>query len=323
MKKIVLFLLVFFSYSVNAQMVPSFLGVYDKKLNPNATGTVTFTNCSKTGINGPSQSDCNTSYSGTSLEGDVTLSSGIQLWTAPTTATYTIEVWGAKGGGDTYPCNYHGLGGTDCHGVNGARMKGTFSLNQGDILRIAIGQMGESYVSGNNGGGGGGGGTFVAKGSDHSGATALIIAGGGGGGHYYTNSIPKVGQTTESGLGNATTWSSGQTEYGSGGGGSWSSDGENGSYGTLGGKGWPNLLVGGIHATSANAHWAKGDGGFGGGGGGSWAGGPGGGYNGGPKVKSYGNPTPGGSGGGSYNSGSNQDNTAGACDSHGKVIITW
>ena len=58
----------------------------------------------------------------------------------------------------------------DCfEGLNRA----TFSLNQGDILRIAIGQMGESYVSGNNGGGGGG--TFVAKGSDHSGATALII----------------------------------------------------------------------------------------------------------------------------------------------------
>ena len=31
MRKIALFLLVFFSYSVNAQMVPSFLGVYDKK----------------------------------------------------------------------------------------------------------------------------------------------------------------------------------------------------------------------------------------------------------------------------------------------------
>ena len=31
MRKIVLFLLVFLSYSVNAQMVPSFLGVYDGK----------------------------------------------------------------------------------------------------------------------------------------------------------------------------------------------------------------------------------------------------------------------------------------------------
>jgi hypothetical protein len=35
MKKTVLFLLMFFSYSVNAQMVPSFLGVYDKKSSVN------------------------------------------------------------------------------------------------------------------------------------------------------------------------------------------------------------------------------------------------------------------------------------------------
>jgi hypothetical protein len=78
MKKRILFLLMFFSYSLNAQMVPSFLGVYDKKLDPDATGTVTFTNCGASEESGPSQSDCNTSYSGTSLEGDVTLSSGIQ-----------------------------------------------------------------------------------------------------------------------------------------------------------------------------------------------------------------------------------------------------
>ena len=77
MRKIVLFLLVFFSYSVNAQMVPSFLGVYDKKPDPDATGTVTITNCGASEESGPSQSNCNTSYSGTSLEGDVTLSSGI------------------------------------------------------------------------------------------------------------------------------------------------------------------------------------------------------------------------------------------------------
>jgi len=38
MKKIILFLLLLFSYSVNAQIIPSFQGVYDKKTN--ATGTV-------------------------------------------------------------------------------------------------------------------------------------------------------------------------------------------------------------------------------------------------------------------------------------------
>ena len=320
MKKIVLFLLVFFSYSVNAQIVPSFLGVYDKK-NPNSTGTVTFTNCSSTGKSGPSQSDCNTSYSGTSLEGDVTLSSGIQLWTVPTTATYTIEVWGAKGGYEG-GCHSNGVGSSNCHGANGARMKGEFNLTSGDILRIAVGQRGESYIlSSTQGGGGGAGGSFVAKGNDHSSATKLIIAGGGGGGHYYSGSNPIPGQITEAGLGNSSTGSG----YGAAGGGSWSSDGADGTYNSKGGKGWANLLVGGDRTPdgSSNSHWSRGDGGFGGGGGGSWAAGPGGGYNGGPLVTSYGNLTPGGSGGGSYNGGANQDNSIGVGDSNGKVIITW
>jgi hypothetical protein len=310
MKKRVLFLLVFFSYSVNAQMVPSFLGVYDKK-NPNGTGTVTFTNCSSAGKDGPSQSDCNTSYSGTTLDGDVTVTSGIQLWTVPANGSYTIEVWGAKGGSPSQECV--SLSGTTCRGANGARMKGTFSLNQGETLRIGIGQMGESYLRG----GGGGGGTFVAKGSDHSGATALIIAGGGGGGHYFAETVPKQGQTTEQGASNPSTGNG----YLSGAGGSWASDGANGTHSSTGGKGWANFLVGGNKTYVSG--WSYGDGGFGGGGGGCWPGGNGGGYNGGAQVLSYGNETPGGSGGGSYNAGSNQDNTAGAWDSHGKVIITW
>lgn len=321
MLRILIFLM--FTCVGHSQILPSQQAVhYKKDSGAPSSGSRTFTNCSSTGINGPSQSDCNTAYTSTDLNGEVTVNNGIQEWTVPYTDTYVIEVWGAKGG-YAGSCDNGQIGGTACRGVNGARMKGTFSLTKGEIIRIAVGQMGESYVNGVKGGGGGGGGTFVAKGSNHSGATALIVAGGGGGGHYYAGSTPKEGQTSESGLGNASTWSSGQNEYGSGGGGSWGSDGENGTYGTLGGKGWANLLVGGTHCTGGHSHWARGDGGFGGGGGGSWAGGPAGGYNGGPKVKSYGNPTPGGGGGGSYNSGSSQDNSAGAGDDHGKVIISW
>ena len=187
MNKNILFLLVFFSYSVNAQMVPSFLGVYDKK-NPNSTGTVTFTNCSLTGKNGPSQSDCNTSYSGTSLEGDVTLSSGIQLWTVPTTATYTIEVWGAKGGYEG-GCHSNGVGSSNCHGANGARMKGEFNLTSGDILRIAVGQRGESYILSSTQGGGGGGSWAAGPGGGYNGGPLVtsygnLTPGGSGGGSY-------------------------------------------------------------------------------------------------------------------------------------------
>jgi hypothetical protein len=319
MSRFLLIIIYFLSISTYAQILPSYQATHVKK-HASSSGTVTFANCSSSGINGPSQSDCNTAYSGTTLDGDVTVTSGIQLWTVPSNGTYTIEVWGAKGGYDgSCSSSFGGIGGTACRGLNGARMKGSFSLNQGDILRIAVGQMGEDYQSGSSGGGGGGGGTFVAKGSNHSSATALIISGGGGGGHYGAETTPKQGQTSESALSNVTTGNS----YNSGAGGSWSSDGANGNYGTLGGKGWANLLIGGIHATSGGTHWSKGDGGFGGGGGGCWPGGNGGGYNGAPSINSYGNDTPGGGGGGSYNSGSNQDNSIGAGDSHGKVTITW
>ncbi|MDP6415501.1 MAG: fibronectin type III domain-containing protein, partial [Gammaproteobacteria bacterium] len=61
-------------------------------------GTLTFTNCGQTGYTGPSQSQVNSTYAGTSLEGQVTVSSGIQEWTAPYSGNYTIEVWGAEGG---------------------------------------------------------------------------------------------------------------------------------------------------------------------------------------------------------------------------------
>ena len=331
MKNLIILIFLIFSYPGFSQILPSMHGVHDKKGlgGGSGSGTRNFTNCSKTGREGPSQSDCNTAYASDDLNGEVTVTNGIQEWTVPTTGSYVIEVWGARGGGIGYTCSYSSdvsIGSTGCLGANGARMKGTFNLTQGDILRIAVGQMGEDY---SNRGGGGGGGSFVAKGVNHAGATPLIIAGGGGGGHYVTKRAVIPGQITESALANTSNWSSG-TNYGPGGGGSWSGDGADGTVDATssysdpgGGKGWGNYLVGGVHA-GGNPHWALGDGGFGGGGGGSWGGGPGGGYNGGPAVAANGlGDTSGGSGAGSYNSGSSQDNTAGAWNSHGKVTVTW
>ncbi len=96
----------------------------------------------------------------------MTLSSGIQQWTVPYSGDYTIEALGAAGGYDTFSAQYRG---------RGVRMIGTFSLYQGEIIQILVGQEGginsKSYSSG------GGGGTFVVRGS----STSLIIAGGGGG----------------------------------------------------------------------------------------------------------------------------------------------
>ena len=89
----------------------------------------------------------------------VTSSDGIQLFTIPSTGTYTIEVWGAQGGE-----NSEGYG---------ARMKGDFHLSSGTVLKILIGQRGsrDRYAMS------GGGGTFIATSNN----IPLIIAGGGGG----------------------------------------------------------------------------------------------------------------------------------------------
>ncbi|MDC0309358.1 glycine rich domain-containing protein, partial [bacterium] len=116
----------------------------------------------------------NSTYaSGNTLHGAVTINTqGIQEWTVPVTGTYTIEVWGAAGGGN----NSRTIGG------KGARMKGTFSLTVGDVLKILVGQKGPNTTDSYNAGGGGG--SFVIKGTN----TILVIAAGGGGSSYSSAS---------------------------------------------------------------------------------------------------------------------------------------
>jgi len=107
-----------------------FLGLLAAGSLSYAQTVYTFTNANKTGRYGPTQSDINTAYASTNLNNNVTINTqGIQEWTVPASGIYTIEVWGARGGGG----NNYG---------KGARMKGDFSLTQGDVLRIAVGQMG-------------------------------------------------------------------------------------------------------------------------------------------------------------------------------------
>ena len=124
--------------------------------------TYTFTNAGQVGRTGPSQSNVNVAYTGTSLEGAVTVSNGIQSWNVPTTGRYRIEVWGAAGGFGYTQEGY------------GAKIVGEFDLTAGDALKVLVGQKGEGFA---DQGSGGGGGTFVYK--DCS--TPLIIAGGGAG----------------------------------------------------------------------------------------------------------------------------------------------
>ena len=88
-----------------------------------------FTNAGQTGRYGPDQNQIDNAYTGTSLEGQVTVDGGIQYWTAPYTGLYHIETYGAYGGWST--C-YEGPRG------QGAMMSGEFELEQGDVLKILV-----------------------------------------------------------------------------------------------------------------------------------------------------------------------------------------
>ena len=274
-----------------------------------------FTNAGAEGSNGPTQSQVDSNYSGTSLDGQVTINSqGIQEWTVPVSGSYKIETLGASGGINA------GLG---------AKIIGYFDLSSSDVLKIVAGQMG---VSGTNSSGGGGG-TFVVKGTN-----ALIVAGGGGGGDRSTNaslvdaSINTSGNNdsgTASGNAGGTNGNGGSAagQWGGAGGAGFLENGQNGSTNSStatigGGKSWANGMLGGVLTNDSSGHGSNG--GFGGGGASSWASGGGGGYSGGAGKYSSGHSGErrSGGGGGSYNSGTNQYNEAGANSGHGQVIIT-
>lgn len=122
---------------------------------------------------------------------------GIQSFTAPVTATYRLEVWGARGGA-----------GADVHGATGTPGKGGYArgnvkLSKGAVVYIVVGQKGQELndrnnwlAGGYNGGGvstradyvGGGGGGATHMGTknatlpNYGGTSGLYIVAGGGGG---------------------------------------------------------------------------------------------------------------------------------------------
>lgn len=268
-------------------------------------GAITFTPCGQSGRTGPTQTMCDTEYANTPLEGQVTITDGYQYWTVPSDGDYIIETQGA-GGGD-------GTDSTNTIAGRGATMIGTFSLTEGTVLKILVGQKGgDAFLDScahQNRAGGGGGGTFVANDSN----IPFIIAGGGNGdswGSWNTNGVDAL--TTNNGS------TAGGTKYGrAGGGGGFTDDGENyGSNSTYG----QSFINGGLGGDRHECN--KGIGGFGGGGGTQYEGGGGGGYHGGSVVDTnqYSNTYP-SYGAGSYNAGSNQSNTAGTTSDDGVVII--
>ncbi|XP_015747129.1 PREDICTED: leukocyte tyrosine kinase receptor-like [Acropora digitifera] len=270
------------------------------------------------GVRGPNGSTSTAGYQGTSLEDQVILNKGIQIWTVPVTGSYVIEAAGASGGNGSYPYVYSAqwkLGGL------GAKITGTFQLNQGTKLKILVGQEATTATAYFNRPGGGGGGSFVTL-LDN---TPLIVAGGGGGGgarENFTNGDP--GQATRNGSqcggtqgggGKVCNANSGQEDLSIGAGGG-AGIRENGRS-----RRWEraprSFITGGT-----GGRWLFSSGVFGGFGGGSIAprllGGGGGGYSGGGVLGTDEKGTAGG--GGSYNVGKNQQNVAGA--NNGRVVIT-
>ena len=276
-----------------------------RSVSVQASGPWTFTNAGATGRNGPTQSQINSEYSGTSLESAITINTqGIQEWSIPSNGTYKIEAWGASGGEGDGTNNNTRPG-------NGARMSGHFTLVANNLLKILVGQQGGTGSSSNEKAGGGGGGSFVHNASTNS---PLIVAAAGNGENWNSfNTNGPDGLTSN----NGTTSGGSVGGRGSGGGG-FSTNGANYSSST-GGQSFTNGGMGGLKFDTGYA-----DGGFGGGGGSRFEGGGGGGYHGGKAsdVNQYNTSFP-NYGAGSYNSGTNQNNSAGVNVGHGKVIITF
>ena len=115
--------------------------------------TYTFTNCGATGRFGPTQGQVNATYTGpNTLTGAVTINTqGIQEWTVPFSGTYNISAAGAQGGSSQ-----------DATSKFGAIISGDVVLTAGQVVKIAVGQMGSvGRTNTTKSCAGGGGGSFV------------------------------------------------------------------------------------------------------------------------------------------------------------------
>lgn len=252
-----------------------------------ASPVYSFTNATATGSSGPTQSNVNSAYSGTSLAAAVTVNTqGVQEWTVPFSGNYSFEVVGAHGAAATTA--------TNVRGGRSVKITATRSLTAGDIVYIVVGQAGTADASN----GGGGGASFVSIGS-RTATTNLLVAGGGGGtrtgtavdgGDASTTTAGTTSSSASSGtaanLDNTTNQggTGGLATVGYGGrissswgdaGAGWLGDGLDDGYGA-------RVAAGALRGTAVGGSGAQ-SGGFGGGGAGagSSGGGGGGGYTGG------------------------------------------
>jgi hypothetical protein len=273
----------------------------------NSQTTYTFTNAGATGNIGPTQSQINTAYSSTNLNGLVTTTAGIQSWTVPSNGLYKIDAYGAEGG----------FSAGNVQGGLGANITGTLNLTAGQVLLILVGQQGGTSNHG-------GGGTFITDNLNNP----IIIAGGGGGGCGAggVDNVSKNGQITTSASNGAGAGAGIGGTAGNGGGiGASFASGAGGGLLTNGTNGWAAGTGGGSFISGGLGASANGLAGFGGGGNGSgiYVGGGGGGYSGGGAATNSGNSNGAvGGGGGSFNSAPSQTNLSGINSGNGKVFIT-
>jgi hypothetical protein len=308
-------------------MVLSILGSLFIPISSASAATVySFTSAGAVGRTGPTQTQVNSAYTGTTLASSVTINTqGIQEWVVPNSGKYQFIVAGAGGA--------KGSGGTITAGLGVVQTIET-TLTAGTNLKIIVGQMG---LAGTNVSGGGGG-SFVSASLTDS--TPLIASGGGGGGGYSGSSYPPGinASTSQSGVngngqpsGGGSSGAGGSAPSGStsnaGAGAGWLSAGVNINYTScdISPIAAAAIKDGGVGGRTNGS--SGGDGGFGGGGAsgvmcGAIGGGGGGGYSGGgpgSSVGTYG----GGGGGGSYYSSSATFISASATNSGaGYVTIT-
>jgi len=220
-----------------------------------ASNTHTFTSCGISGRVGPNSSQIQAGYStswhATYLrQGDF---QGYQDWTVPVSGVYEFTVSGASG------FNGSGAGGVG----RGATVKGRVTLTKGEVVTIAVGQVGEA-PSANGIYGGSGGGTFVVR---KSGNQPLFVAGGGsaesGSGAGRDGVLTNTGGTSTNGLiaGGASGFGGVSTGGRSAAGGGFNSRGQNSAVGETGG----GSFLDGLTALD-NGVRIGGNGGFGGGG---------------------------------------------------------
>jgi len=223
-----------------------------------ASNTHTFTTGGQTGRVGPSISALRaaytgaTSWSGTYLQQGAHL--GYQDWTVPISGIYQFTVSGASG------FNGSGSGGVG----RGATVRGRVSLTRGEVITIAVGQVGEAPASGGVWGGSGGG-TFVVR---KTGNEPLFVAGGGtaepNNGAGRDGVLTQLGGTSTNGtIANAFVAGNGGRASGGGSaaGGGFNSRGEDSAVGERGGGSFLDGLT-----SVDNGVRIGGNGGFGGGG---------------------------------------------------------